>query len=375
MSFGSDLPITEAKEGFLQATEGLLTMKTMTSASGPPRAVSEDTAFTPQPHSAKQSVITPSPYGSSTNPGPKFGPIVTIFGNKKLVPSPIRVKRRVSNSEDDDVDAPGTSNTMGQPTNLRYAEDYSTPTRSRLSHTVSEGFETEEPTKKRLLGQLENGEASESAAAKKPKQNSEQTNFSAAINNDAAKESSAKIEVSPESNPVISPASSDEKGDEDDVAPPAPHSGAYPPYAHHGGFNPQAYAPRRHPYPPAPYGQPPYAGYPMYNGYPPPPPHLFAGGHSNAPPFYPPYPSHHPAMMHQFSRPMHPHAFPGSPHRMMPGKPAVPPSEIARHSPPPQDQGINSVADWRRAALTNGKPPSANRCVPLKEPIPSKYWG
>jgi hypothetical protein len=375
MSCGSDLPITEAKEGFLEATEGLLTMKKMNSASGPPRAVSEDASFTPQTHSAKQSVITPSPYGFSKNQGIKYGPMVTIFGNKKLVPSPIRVKRRVSNSEDyNDEDALGTSNSMGQPTNLRYAEDYSTPSRSRLTHTVSEGFETDEPTKKRLLGQLENGEES---VAKKTKLSSEQShedqcNRSAAINTDA----SLKIELSAGTKkPVISPTSSGEKGEDDEIAPSAPPSGAYPPYAHHG-FNPQPYAPRRHPYPPS-YGQPPYAGgFPMYNGYPPPPPpHHFAGGPSSAPPFYPPYPPHHPAMMRQFSRPMPPHPFPGSPHRMMQGRPAVPPGEMPRNSPPPQEPGINSVADWRRAAMSNGKPPSANRCVPLKEPIPSKYWG
>jgi hypothetical protein len=36
---------------------------------------------------------------------------------------------------------------------------------------------------------------------------------------------------------------------------------------------------------------------------------------------------------------------------------------------------IKSVAEWQRAALTTGKAPSTNRCVPLKGPIPSKFWG
>jgi len=36
---------------------------------------------------------------------------------------------------------------------------------------------------------------------------------------------------------------------------------------------------------------------------------------------------------------------------------------------------IKSVSEWQQAALTTGMAPSANRCMALKAPIPSKYWG
>jgi hypothetical protein len=36
---------------------------------------------------------------------------------------------------------------------------------------------------------------------------------------------------------------------------------------------------------------------------------------------------------------------------------------------------IKSVSDWRAAAMATGTAPSANRCIPLQEPIPSKCWG
>jgi hypothetical protein len=36
---------------------------------------------------------------------------------------------------------------------------------------------------------------------------------------------------------------------------------------------------------------------------------------------------------------------------------------------------IKSVADWQKDYLATGLAPSANRCAPLKGPIPSKYWG
>ena len=38
-------------------------------------------------------------------------------------------------------------------------------------------------------------------------------------------------------------------------------------------------------------------------------------------------------------------------------------------------ENIKSVAEWQHATLATGKAPSANRCLALKAPIPSKYWG
>jgi hypothetical protein len=36
---------------------------------------------------------------------------------------------------------------------------------------------------------------------------------------------------------------------------------------------------------------------------------------------------------------------------------------------------IQSVADWQKATLASGKVPSTNRCVALKPPVPSRFWG
>ena len=373
LSSGSDLPIREAEKGYLEATECLLTIKGMTASSSGSgaalRAVSDDTSCTPRPHGPKQSIITPSPYGSVECQRPKYGPIVTIFGNKRLVPSPIRVKRRVSQSEDegDDEERSGSME-MGQPTNLGYMDAYSTPTKSALSHSVSESVDSDEPPKKRLLRQLE-------------KDDSANTKPRSAQNQDSA----MADHIASEKKPVISPAASDEKSEEDEAAA-AASQGGYPPYGHLGmGYPPQypPYPPSRHPYAAHSlgYGQPLYGGYPMYNGYPPPPPLTHFMGRQGGPQasYYPPYPgAHNPAMIHQYPRGVPgPHPFPGASTRQMMGRTVVPPpGEIPRTTPPsPQDPAIKSVADWRQAALSNGKPPSANRCVPLKEPIPSKYWG
>lgn len=375
----SDLLITEAKEGFLDATEGLLTIKGMNSqapSNATLRSVSEDSTATPNHHhhGPKQSVITPSPFGSSEYACPKFGPIMTIFGNKKLVPSPIRVKRRVSHSEDDDNDVEGTTG-MAQPTNLRYVDGYTTPTKAAVPNHAG-SLDTDEHPKKRLLGQLEKDES----VAKKSRMVEEEYDEERRVEDGYE---------SPETKAVITPASSGEKGNEEDGAPTGgPPGGAYPPYGHHHGMAyPQqypGYPPRRHPYgapPPPGYGQPPFAGgYPMYNGYPPPPPAHFMGrpGAPMGAPYYPPYPAHNPAMMRQYPpRAVPPQPFPASsstPQRMM-GRPSGPPREMADPAPSQDLAAIQSVAEWRQAALANGKPPSANRCVPLKEPIPSKYWG
>ena len=41
----------------------------------------------------------------------------------------------------------------------------------------------------------------------------------------------------------------------------------------------------------------------------------------------------------------------------------------------PAPKKIKSVAEWQRAARSTGLAPSANRCVALKAPIPSRFWG
>jgi hypothetical protein len=48
--------------------------------------------------------------------------------------------------------------------------------------------------------------------------------------------------------------------------------------------------------------------------------------------------------------------------------------EDKKKAPKPPSQ-ITSVADWQAAARETGSPPSVGRCVPLKDPVPSHYWG
>ena len=43
--------------------------------------------------------------------------------------------------------------------------------------------------------------------------------------------------------------------------------------------------------------------------------------------------------------------------------------------PHPFHGEITSVAQWQQAQMITGFAPSANKCVPLKSPIPSKFWG
>jgi len=51
-----------------------------------------------------------------------------------------------------------------------------------------------------------------------------------------------------------------------------------------------------------------------------------------------------------------------------------PPNQTNNNNIAPTE--INSVAQWQEVQIMNGGfAPSANRCVPLKSPVPSKFWG
>lgn len=358
MSMGSEAPITEASEGFLQATEGLLTIKGMTSArqtsssEGPPRAVSEDASYsyTPQTHAPKPGVITPSPSGGGQQ-RPSYGPIVTIYGKKKLVASPIRVKRRVSQAEEDcDEGSPE----MAQPTNLRYGEDFSTPTKVvTVEEPTSE--HRDEPLKKRLLGQLERDMM---VSPKRQRvEDSDSDDSLSSKDDDLSKDSS-----SDGSKPVISPTNSEE----------------CVPAMSQAGFHGHGYGTCPHqPYPPphSAYAQPYPGSFPMYSGYPPPPPpgtHMMGrpGAHP-MPPHYPPYPPHHHPVMHPHHHPsVVPHVF-AMPQHGMPGNSAP---DMMRNPPLSKDE-LGIMANWHGANMSAGETHCTNRCLPLKEPIPSKYWG
>jgi hypothetical protein len=176
-----------------------------------------------------------------------------------------------------------------------------------------------------------------------------------------------------------------------------PEQARYPPQEpRYGGPHPGPY---QHPYyPPGPPGPGMY-GYPhppsysegpsLHGGWKmprsgsfPPPPQMH-GAHPPYPPSYPPPYSHAPMPHHQQRYP--PTGIHGghdsSLHTMKGGD--TNPSPVSSSTPnSPQQLGqgtgapkIKSVAEWQRATLATGKAPSANRCMPLKAPIPSKYWG
>ena len=399
-SSSPDLPIKEAREGYLSGSEGL---KTLLAASASKQSKPEQVSFestedertqvetsTPSQsnHTPKQ-MITPSPYGALANRAPPspYGPMLSIYGNNRLFPSPIRVKKRTPSS-DDEKSAGGNSSPgpqMGTPTHLRYGGVYamSTPSPKCVSRQASqEGVEKESPSNKRPITQIQFNDAMKKAKMVRSGSPGPTGSDLAQIN-----------EVPAKKKPIISPTPSGEKGGDEEStrSPTRAHRFPAGPYSH------PHYPPHLSPYPPhAPhaYGVPPPhfpAGYPMYGAYPPPPHYMHGHPAGHPPAFYPHYPPPH--MMHHY-RPhskVPPH-FPG-PHRAGPptGKaamgmvPVAPPATAVKtEGQPGQEErtftkkgvaAIHSVAEWQRAALSNGKPPSANRCVPLNEPIPSKYWG
>jgi hypothetical protein len=209
---------------------------------------------------------------------------------------------------------------------------------------------------------------------------------------------------------MISPTSSSEKGEDDESTGTQTRGAAYPftgrPYAHppYPSHLPPYSPPSHHQTyggpPPPPFG----SGYPMYGVYPPPPHYMNGHPAGHPPPFYPPYPHPHHMMHHYRPHSKLPPPYAGSPHRRMPptGKAPMGMAPVVQNqvtgvkstteAQSGQEDGshpfpatsmsndgnvssIQSVAEWQRAALSTGKPPSAHRCVPLKEPIPSKYWG
>lgn len=161
--------------------------------------------------------------------------------------------------------------------------------------------------------------------------------------------------------------------------PPQDPSGRYgaPPGAYQSPYYP--------PGPPAMYGYPPHFGEsPHGSGWRMPPSGSFPPQPHGAPHQYPPsYPA--------YSRPPMPQQHQQQQHRYPP--PPIMPQQhqhvkkagdVSKASPvssknnSPERPGaskIKSVAEWQRATLATGKAPSANRCMPLKAPIPSKYWG
>eukprot|EP00980_Cylindrotheca_fusiformis_P007221 scaffold1525_cov142-Cylindrotheca_fusiformis.AAC.21 len=319
--------------------------------------------------SSRKQVITPSPHGGSASPASpigKKGPVLSIFGMTRLFSSPIRVKKRVSIDDNDEKKAlqdgdevSGNPQEESQEKSLRGGRKPSLPTLKSLSS---------EKVQKRKLEQSESTETTETPKRAK------------------AETSEPTSTPLPKKKPIISPASSAERIEDDESTGTRSSAAAAAAAAHafHGVPSP----PFHHRYPNYPplhhhaYGglYSPYApAYPPMYGYVAPHhPHA----HYGAPPpsmYYPPYPPR-PNMMAQFHTPRRGAA----PKKMGMAPIKKEPAPAGRQatqspSPPPtaeaKDTTIASVADWQRAAVADGSPPSTNRCVQLAEPIPSKFWG
>lgn len=325
---------------------------------------SYDSDESEQESSSRNQVITPSPYANSSSPlSPKRkqGPLLSIFGSTRLFSSPIRVKKRVSVDEEEKKNPQGEEASdgqeLGQPKNLRYGRKQSLPTAKSLSF---------DKIQKRQLEQTEPTSTSKKAKTELPE-------------NTKSQEECTPV---PKKKPIISPASSAERVDDDESTGTLSRGASYP---FRGGTNSQFH--HRYPHYPPPhhhaYGGPysPYGpGYPMYSGY---ANSLHPHAHFGAPPsaYYPPYPPRHNMMSPFRSAPR------GLPTNAPMGMAAVKKSTGAQRQVPrdasssgraagqAKDSAIASVAEWQRAAVADGSPPSAKRCVPLTEPIPSKFWG
>ena len=428
-SLMEELPIQVASPNFLATSDPVVAMANKVSAAVVDSSFESvehnplQSLSSPPPHRVIKTVITPSPSsghsdttssnssttdeGSTTESGSKNSAaapmMTTVYGNSRLSHSPIRVQRRVSQSEDEE---PSTTSqhTIRESTFLKYGGSPSTSESGRpavirrVSSLATSGKRTA------------NANPHQEEPSQSKKRKSEDNDVVAVGDNtisgsstEAAAAASAMADMR-NKKPVISPTSSGEKGEDDATngnrqLPPFNH---IPHHLLHQNFHPGVVAPPPfHPHP-ASFGGHPFGhnvGYPMvYPGYPPhvPPgtvPSLMVGqfhGHP-APGFYAPYPpGFHPHAMNQHGG-QHLPPF-GSPHRHISAVTLSPPKPSSsngsmnaededhskqRNAMPPIYIRSKSVLDQSNNSKSgsDGKPSSINRCIPLKEPIPSKHWG
>ncbi|KAL3929230.1 MAG: hypothetical protein SGBAC_012306, partial [Bacillariaceae sp.] len=336
--------------------------------------------------SSKQEVITPSPNGAAAPCSPKStkGPFLSIYGNTRLFSSPIRVNKKRSFTNDESKDGEGSCSSQEE-------EERST---SPAPQSQNKDARDQEEQDDSSVPATKKPRIASSPEPTKPEDN----------------QTSAQIVRKP----IISPTSSNENKEDDECASQFSHgSGVQPYYGRHAFQHPypaqypsphhSPYAPPRHPYGGHgyhhPHYPPPPAGYNMYGVggagmYSPhhPPPH---GHYAGAPPphhpnmyYPPPQYHHHPAAAHYPPRSMMSpvrvaqREFPMRRTVSAPTSDNSSQASTARSSPTlsqsesSKEQSIASVADWQRATMAaNGVPPSTKRCMPLKEPVPSKFWG
>ena len=342
------------------------------------------------------------------------GPILTtVCSDSRLSHSPISVKRRISQIEDEYISGTSkqeqTLHVIRESTYFKYGDSPSTSKSSRpamirrgssLSTSVDLKTCQEKPSKmKTKKVKRENaiggavGDSSISGAVAVGK--------SSTI--DAVAVASTMAEMR-NKKPLTSPTTSGKKGeDASNGIRQSPPVGHYPHHLPHQSFHPSVVAPPAFHHHPASFAGHPYGltgGYPMaYPGYPPhaPPgavPPMMVGqfhGHPAAG-FYAPYPpGFHPHPMHQHSgQHLPPFVHPYGHVTGATLSAAKISSNNSSTNAEDKDHKNNQMAVMTRSSSTIdhsanssissksrvvGKPISANRCVPLKGPIPSKHWG
>ena len=290
------------------------------------------------------------------------GPILTtVYSSSRLSHSPILVKRRLSKSESEESSA---TPRQQKNANLEILEESSSTRPTKIRRLPSQPVDV----------QPREGELSET---KSKRVKSEDKN-------------STKADII-NKRPVISPTAFMKKGEDPSTElRHSPQLGHHPHHILHQGFHPTAIIPPGFHSHSASFGGHPFgasAGYPMaYPSYPPHVPpgavHPFMASQFHGHPgvgFYASYPpGFHPHPMHQHSGQHLPSFVPPYGHPVNAASSAAKiPSTINNMMIEKKNEKSNPMAVMQSGSKSgvDGKATSANRCVPLQEPIPSKHWG
>lgn len=378
-----ELPIQVAKPNFLGTSDPVVAMVRKVSATvvdssfESVEANDSESLMSPSSRRIIKTVITPSSSignisnssassddvsavekGSLSTQKINTGPILTtVHSNSRLSHSPILVKRRVSQSESE--------------------ESSDTPRHQIANHEILEESSSTRPAKIRRVSsqpvdvQPREGELLETKS-KRVKSGDKNSTKADIINK----------------RPVISPTTSMKKGEDPSTElRQSPQLGHHTHHILHQGFHPSAVIPPGfHPHSASfgghPFGAP--AGYPMaYPAYPPHVPpgavHPFMGSQFHGHPatgFYASYPpGFHPHPMHQHSGQHLPSFVP--PYGHPANAAAKMPSTVNSMIIEKKNEKSNPMTVMQSGSKSgvSGKATSANRCIPLQEPIPSKHWG
>jgi hypothetical protein len=376
----------------------LLSLAATASEHAPPVArlpAQPDSSVKPSPiftHGARQPWTNHSqaPSYPSMQQAEEASMMMSFRGGNQLLPSPIKAQATAGNNRSPAEEAAYTqlshpSHTMwphygmpGYQPPVPTGNSYSHAQQQDLSEEVSAANRSVPANPDHHAAQQPHSESVDRSFDSQDSERKRPLSKSALPQQKTAKNNNGQRVISPASSnegPITDKEDSTNRQQNEKKFDPVAHA-HHPPYNHggHGGYmHPGAFAP------PGGYCYPPY-------GYPPAP--------------YQPYVMMH-APPHGSMYPMHPPAPFGVPQHMQPplqqaDDDADTASETQREvprNPSPhhaiQSAGtqrevlldssahhsIQSVADWQQATVASGKVPSTNRCVALKPPVPSRFWG